>query len=136
MSAEDEQNGQLDTGYPHTLRPELHKALTDRGIDYWVTQGITFWNRDDGCECLAYGYKVDGVPKLAIKIVGFTDPEQAIAATLGDAKPTQAESSGTCEMEYVSDWMSWHCKACDQMDMAPRNPKPRYCKWCGRKVVG
>ena len=41
----------------------------------------------------------------------------------------------TCEMEYVSDWMSWHCKACDQMDMAPRNPKPRYCKWCGRKVV-
>ena len=42
---------------------------------------------------------------------------------------------GTCEMEYVSDFMSWHCKACDQMDMAPRNPKPRYCKWCGRKVV-
>lgn len=41
----------------------------------------------------------------------------------------------TCEMEYVSDFMSWHCKACDQMDMAPRNPKPRYCKWCGRKVV-
>lgn len=42
---------------------------------------------------------------------------------------------GTCEMEYVSDFMSWHCKACDQLDMAPRNPKPRYCKWCGRKVV-
>ena len=48
------------------------------------------------------------------------------AATLG---------RGTCEMEYVSDFMSWHCKACGQMDMAPRNPKPWYCKWCGRKVV-
>jgi len=44
--------------------------------------------------------------------------------------------SGTCEMEYISDSMRWHCKACDKMDMAPRNPKPRYCKWCGRKVVG
>ena len=40
----------------------------------------------------------------------------------------------TCEMEYVSDFMSWHCKACDMMDMAPRGPKPRFCKWCGRKV--
>lgn len=83
MTATDERHGQLDTGYPHTLRPELHKALMARGIDYWVAQGITFWNRDDGCECLAYGYKANGVPKLAIKVVGFTDPEQAIAATLG-----------------------------------------------------
>lgn len=77
MTATDEQHGQLDTGYPRTLRPELHKALMARGIDYWVAQGITFWNRDDGCECLAYGYKADGVPKLAIKVVGFTDHEQA-----------------------------------------------------------
>lgn len=40
----------------------------------------------------------------------------------------------TCEMEYVSDFMSWHCKACDMMDMAPRDPKPRFCKRCGRRV--
>ena len=92
MSATDELYGQLDTGYPHTLRPELHKALMDRGIDYWVAQGITFWNRDDGCECLAYGYQACGVPKLAIKVVGFTDPEQAIEATLG---------RGTCQKVYL-----------------------------------
>jgi len=92
MTATDELDGQLDTGYPHSLRPELHKALMDRGIDYWVAQGITFWNRDDGCECLAYGYKADGVPKLAIKVVGFTDPEQAIAATVG---------CGTCGKVYL-----------------------------------
>ena len=63
---------------------------------------------------------------------------QAIAATLGvTGKVSEKDSdAGTCQMEYVSDFMSWHCKACDQMDMAPRNPKPRYCKWCGRKVVG
>ena len=80
MTATDEL---LDTGYPNSLRSELHKALKARGIDYWVAQGITFWNRDDGCECLAYGYKADGVPKLAIKVVGFTDPAQAVAATVG-----------------------------------------------------
>lgn len=83
MTVTDGQHRQLDTGYPHTLRPELHKSLMARSIDYWVAQGITFWDRDDGCECLAYGYKANGVPKLAIKVVGFTDPEQAIAATLG-----------------------------------------------------
>jgi|GEM_PF-5248945 len=81
MSATDERG--TESGYPHTLRPELHRALDAAGIDYWVAQGITFWNRDDGCECLAYGFQANGVPKLAIKVVGFTDPEQAIAATLG-----------------------------------------------------
>ena len=97
-----------------------------RGIDYWVTQGITFWNRDDGCECLAYGYKADGVPKLAIKVVGFTDPEQAIAATLGSGtchlKPWEMErdtgfyDSMECDCGYVADvadWASWHfCPSC------------------------
>lgn len=73
------------TGYPHTLRPELHKALEAEGIDYWLADGITFWSRDDGCECLAYGYQVDAIPRLAIKVVGFTDPEHAIAAAMGDA---------------------------------------------------
>lgn len=81
MTATDERC--VESDYPHTLRPELHRALDAAGIDYWVAQGITFWNRDDGCECLAYGFKADGVPMLAIKVVGFTDPEQAIAATLG-----------------------------------------------------
>ena len=116
----------MESGYPHTLRLELHKALDAAGIHYWVAQGLTFWNCPDGRECVAYGYQANGKPKLAVKIVGITDPEQAVEAMLG---------RGTCEMEYVSDFMSWHCKACDMMDMAPRNPKPRYCKWCGRKVV-
>lgn len=38
------------SGYPHTLRPELHKALEDAGIDYWVASGLTFWNCEDGRE--------------------------------------------------------------------------------------
>lgn len=83
MSATDEQHERLGKGYPHTLRLELHKALMARGIDYWVAQGLTFWNCPDGRECVAYGYQSNGKPRLAVKIVGITDPEQAIEATLG-----------------------------------------------------
>jgi len=131
MSDTDELHGQLDTGYPHTLRPELHKALMARGIDYWVAQGITFWNRDDGCECLAYGYKADGVPKLAIKVVGFTDPEQAIAATLG---------AGTCQLKRASwddDTCTWGCicSACDAHLEHETGIGYNYCPNCGRRIV-
>jgi len=81
MTATDERG--VESGYPHTLRPELHKALDAAGIDYWVAQGLTFWNCPDGRECVAYGFQANGMPMLAVKIVGITDPEQAIAATLG-----------------------------------------------------
>lgn len=81
MTAKDELRAM--SGYPHTLRPELHKALEDAGIDYWVAQGLTFWNCEDGRECVAYGYQTNDGPKLAMKIVGFTSPAQVIAATLG-----------------------------------------------------
>lgn len=124
MTVADGQHGQLDTGYPHTLRPELHKALMARGIDYWVAQGITFWDRDDGCECLAYGYKANGVPKLAIKVVGFTDPEQAIAAALG---------SGTCHEVEDEDTGFMVCSECGAVH--DESYTSYYCWCCGRKVV-
>lgn len=134
MTDTDELHGQLDTGYPHALRPELHRALMARGIDYWVAQGITFWNRDDGCECLAYGYQADGVPKLAIKVVGFTDPEQAIAATLG---------SGTCHMEPVNNYQvseyatSWGCVCshCGTFHEFTHGEGWKYCPTCRAEVV-
>ena len=93
MTATDEQDERLGKGYPYTLRPELHKALRARGIDYWVAQGLTFWNCPDGRECVAYGYQSNGKPRLSVKIVGITDPEQAIEATLG---------RGTLTAEQVS----------------------------------
>ena len=121
----------LVTGYPNSLRPELHKALKARGIDYWLAQGITFWNRDDGCECLAYGYKVNGVPKLAIKVVGFTDPEQAIAATLG---------TGTChikpwKMERDTGFFDcMECSECGYVTDVSEWAKATYCAGCGRRI--
>lgn len=125
MTATEEPHGRLDTGYPYTLRPELHKALMARGIDYWVAQGITFWNRDDGCECLAYGYKVDRVPKLVIKVVGFTDPAQAVEATMG---------RGECHMETAEGCQNWNsCSVCHADYYTDQ--KINYCPNCGRRVV-
>ena len=116
---------------------ELRRLLDERGIEHddeFIKSALsycdgyeaTYWNGD------SFGYvepigappgTIGSYPDLTIN---NCTPEQAIAATLG---------RGECEMEYVSDFMSWHCKACDMMDMAPHNPKPRYCKWCGAKVV-
>ena len=128
MSNATEQHGQLDTGYPHTLRPELHKALKARGINYWIAQGITFWNRDDGCECLAYGYRPpNGVSKLTIKVVGLTEPEQAIEATLGP-RTCHNEAAPNCR-DY------WFC--CSECEFVAHTNKTviNYCPNCGRKVV-
>lgn len=134
MSATDEQHGQLDTGYPHALRYELHKALDVAGVDYWVAQGLTFYNRADGVECVAYGYGVNGERKLAVKMVGFTDPEQVIEATLG---------RGTCHMEYDFRWWdddlgwltSYTCSACGESVILMSDRKPSCCPNCGRRVV-
>lgn len=138
-----------------TATDVLRRMLDERGVKYKAWDGgthpITVWYVDgQAFEFVEYrlinGAKQvsnnpwdnDGHCMLTITNRHCT-PEQAIAATLGSCNCpnncTNGERTETCEMEYVSDWMSWHCKSCDHMDMAPRNPKPRYCKWCGRKVV-
>ena len=131
MSATDEQHERLGKGYPYTLRPELHKALKARGVDYWVAQGLTFWNCPDGRECVAYGYQSNGKPRLAVKIAGITDPEQAIAATLG---------RGTCHNVHeppkdTTFWPSPHfkCSECGATHVSMEYVY--FCPNCGRKVV-
>lgn len=123
----------VESGYPHTLRPELHKALDAAGIDYWVAQGLTFWNCPDGRECVAYGHQANGKPVLAVKIVGITDPQQAIEATMG---------RGTCHDTGES--RVFHCSECgfgledvyvENEHAYPPEGFPRFCPWCGRKVV-
>ena len=108
---------------------ELRRLLDESGVEwkpgdsrifrdsitYWIVGKIR-WSAIEGN---------DGLVLNNIELDRLT-PEQVIAATLGP---------GECEMEYVSDFLSWHCKACGHLDMAPRDPRPRYCKWCGRKVV-
>lgn len=125
------------SGYPHTLRPELHKALKDAGIDFWMAQGMTFWNCKDGRECVAYGYQSDDGPRLAIKIVGLTTPEQAIAATLGSGT---CHDNGNIERFICSEC---GCRLALQDDDWEATMwlddgaamVPRFCPNCGRRVV-
>ena len=106
----------------------LRALLNERGVEWTANDGEyvkeTCWSYM-GELTAAFAEFDNGTTLFACDTWPFT-PEQAIAATLG---------RGECEMEYVNDFMSWHCKACDMMDMAPHNPKPCYCKWCGAKVV-
>lgn len=41
-----------------------------------------------------------------------------------------------CEMEYISDFMGWHCKSCDLIKMGLKDQRPRFCPNCGREVIG
>ena len=128
MSATDEQHERLGKGYPYTLRPELHKALRARGVDYWVAQGLTFWNCPDGRECVAYGYQSNGKPRLAVKIAGITDPEQAIAATLG---------RGECHViatKKLGELFGYRL-SCGHSMVNLFDDRPDYCPWCGAEVV-
>lgn len=134
MTDTDELHWQLDTGYPHTLRPELHRALMARGIDYWVAQGLTFWNCPDGRECVAYGYLSNGKPRLAVKIVGITDPAQAIAVTLGRGTCVPILNSERDRRPYLSLWFV--CSECGCRLTENRLGKvwQKFCPQCGRRV--
>ena len=144
MSATDEHHERMGKGYPYTLRPELHKALKARGVDYWVAQGLTFWNCPDGRECVAYGYQSNGKPRLAVKIAGITDPEQAIEATLGCVEcKVDVLNTGDCAGYECSEYIM-HCNACghefghvlynEDGDVWMSEP-PNFYPNCGRKVV-
>ena len=120
-----------------TATDELLTLLKEHGVEHYEHEApaadcVAFFDGNGWHDCW------DSVGE-EINVTFSMTPEQVIAATLGSCNCsdncTNSERTETCEMEYVSDWMSWHCKSCDHMDMAPRNPKPRYCKWCGRKVV-
>lgn len=101
----------------------LRRLLDERGVEWEDSSDEnvlhTTWN-DMECWFNEFpdGWTAWGMAKRGT-------PEQAIDATLG---------RGTCEVEYVSDWMGWHCKACDMLWQGLRDQRPRYCANCGRRV--
>jgi len=154
MTATDEQHERLGKGYPYTLRPELHKALRARGIDYWVAQGLTFWNCPDGRECVAYGYQSNGKPRLAVKIAGITDPEQAIEATLGrgtghnvvlaemEEKISKKYSMAMSALRFggfmpEDEPAEFECSACGETAKVDWETlyQMDYCPFCGARIV-
>ena len=53
-------------------------------------------------------------------------------ANAGWSHVERAGDDGTCEMEYVPDWMGWHCLKCDNIRQGLKDQKPRFCPECGR----
>ena len=102
---------------------ELRRLLDERGTEHTDLGGMTEWTNGCGRVCRAYTRPEPLTVDVAMLAV---PPEQAIAATLG---------GGECEMEWVSDWMGWHCKACDSLRQGLPDQKPNYCPNCGAKVV-
>ena len=108
---------------------ELRRLLDERGVDHesteWIDGVTVSWQDSDGTVFCARESLSLGGPTGTLDVYRLT-PSQAVAATLG---------RGTCEVEYVSDWMGWHCKACDMLWQGLRDQRPRYCPNCGRAVV-
>ena len=104
-----------------TATDTIRAMLDERGVewDYGITGSTTTKFRVNGID-LTFTPMRDGLVCSTI-----LTPEQAIEATLG---------RGECEVEYVSDWMGWHCKACDMLWQGLRDQRPHFCPNCGRKV--
>lgn len=102
---------------------ELRRMLDERSVKWEkgasLTSMYTYWTDCNGHDVTAVG------TNNAMFMSHFVTPQQAIDATLG---------RGECEVEYVSDWMGWHCKSCDALWQGLKDQPPRFCKECGRQV--
>lgn len=94
-------------------------------------QGLQHWDNEDiELDSHMFIDKAGNVhecwdsPHGMVNVVISMTPEQAVM--LG---------AETCEMEYVNDWMGWHCKSCDNLRMGLPDQKPKYCPNCGKKVT-
>ena len=105
---------------------ELRRMLDERGVEWmddsYAQLWCTVWVGHDGVQWRMI--ENNSGMLTALKAWNPT-PEQAIAATLG---------AGECEIEYVSDWMGWHCKSCDTLWQGLPDQKPSYCMRCGKAV--
>ena len=110
-----------------TATERIRAMLDERGVEWTEPNNMarshtTYWTAGF-LRCGAVEFN-DGMVSIASSSDDIT-PEQAIEATLG---------RGECEVEYVSDWMGWHCKACDMLWQGLRDQRPHFCPNCGRKV--
>lgn len=108
-----------------TATDELRRLLDERGVE-WEDHNGSIEQRTVYMTPNGWCYVATANDKW-LSYVEYHDmtPEQAIDATLG---------RGTCEVEYVSEWMGWHCKACDMLWQGLRDQRPRYCPNCGKRV--
>jgi len=130
----------------------IRAMLDERGVEWWQKKRHTCWKVSKGQEVEMWRAweAPDGSLTLKVDYIYGMTPEQAIAATLGatDAKPTQEESSGTCEADETDTWecvrddlggygktMTVHVMECTECGHVYEhvNGDYEYCPRCGRK---
>ena len=109
-----------------TATEELRRLLDERGVEWmddsYAQLWCTVWHGHDGKQWRM----TENMSGMLTELKAWqATPEQAVEATLG---------RGECEVEYVSEWMGWHCKACDVLWQGLRDQRPHFCPNCGRKV--
>ncbi len=137
-----------------TATDVLRRLLDERGVEWGNIRNdgsesdyLTEWQFENNQgKAIAIEWAVGSGLSVEIHRYHLT-PEQAIAATLGatDARPTQAESSGTCTVEGFDDGIdealdgspiyttpTWYLSCGHTCEGAER---PSFRKDCGRKVV-
>ena len=122
-----------------TPTERLRALLDECGVKYEAPHAGFTIVRTDNAVCKFYETLEE--PERGVFAVVTTDwltPEQAIAATLGatDAKPTQAESSGTCHITDNGPWgYPYVCSACGaSFDPDVNNGEFNHCPNCGRRI--
>ena len=133
-----------------TATEVLRRLLDERGVEWHDTKigkGFITVFEHDGITWIVTEHSsgrlsVKGCVKPTQGHYDGMTPEQAIAATLGvtDARPTQAESSGTC---HIKPWKMEHdtgffdcmeCSECGYVTDVSEWAKATYCAGCGRRV--
>ena len=77
------------------------------------------------------GVNGSGPYRIQCSACGLRTPESTCIAGPLD---TWQGRRGECEVEYVYDWMGWHCKSCGTLWQGLKDQPPKFCKECGRKV--
>lgn len=125
---------------------ELRRLLDERGMEHFDGCENTLWGYEQTSESTGiYRYSADEISGGFVNVwLHHCTPEQAIAATLGDADATDARQgdAGTCHDMGGCRW--FRCSACgfgiedmyvSDEDEYPPEDQPRYCPNCGRLVV-
>ena len=127
----------------HTATEVLRRLLDELGVEWGASDTyrllVTSWNDVSGHSWAFMEHRDGSFSKLTAY---HMTPEQAIAATLGatDAKPTQAESSGTC---HITPWKMergtgfydcMECSECGYVTDVSEWAKATYCAGCGRRI--
>lgn len=122
----------------------LRELLDERGV-VWTraTQYDVGWHTPDGRRCSALYLN----PNLTVCIDECT-PEQAVAATLDHGTRDVAQERGTCHITWSTDDDYWegmldnpedtialHCHACGRDFPFERHTMPKFCPYCGKRVV-